>query len=394
MHLFLAKKMFTASATVCSLFLISCQSASTSKVADQKDSLSAQQVSLPSPAAFQQTIDGKQTDLYFLKNQMGSIAAITNYGGRLVSLFVQDKNKKLTDVVAGFDSVQQYVHSTEPYFGATIGRYGNRIAKGKFALNGNAYSLFINNEPNTLHGGKKGFQDVVWNAKQAGDSSLVLTYLSKDGEEGFPGNLDVKVIYTLTNDNELKIDYEAVTDKKTVINLTNHAFFNLNGQGSGTINNHLLMINADEYTPVDSTLIPTGKIESVGNTPFDFRKPTAIGERLIQNHIQLKYGNGYDHNFVLKESETGILNHAAKVVGDQSGIVMDIYTDQPGLQFYGGNFMQSKNTMKGGNKDDFRTAFCLEAQHFPDSPNQPGFPTTELNPGEKYKTSSVYKFGN
>lgn len=372
--------------------LWSCQSSTTSKPAVQKDTLSAQQISLPSRSAFQQTIDGKPTDLYLLKNSNGMTAAITNYGGRLVSLFVPDKENKLTDVVAGFDSVQQYVHSTEPYFGATIGRYGNRIAKGRFALDGKTYTLFTNNGPNTLHGGKKGFQDVVWNARQLGDSSLELTYLSKDGEEGFPGNLSVKVVYTLTNDNGLKIDYAATTDKTTVVNLTNHAFFNLNGEGSGTINNHLLAINADAYTPVDSTLIPTGKIEPVTATPFDFRKPTAIGERLNENNVQLKYGKGYDHNFVLNRNTSSGLIPAATVTGDQSGIVMDVYTDQPGLQFYGGNFMQSKNTMKGGRKDDFRTAFCLETQHFPDSPNRPSFPTTTLHPREQYKTNSVYTF--
>lgn len=341
---------------------------------------------------FVQTIDGKETNLFILQNN-NIKAAITNYGGRLVSLWVPDKNGKMIDIVAGFDSVQQYVHSTEPYFGATIGRYGNRIAKGKFTIDGKEYTSSINNPPNTLHGGKNGFQSKVFDAVQLGDTALQLTYLSKDMEEGFPGNLDVKVTYTLTGDEALKIDYEATTDKTTVVNLTNHAFWNLNGEGSGTILNHRLWINADNYTPVDSTLIPTGKIETVKGTPFDFTTATTIGKRIDTNaNPQLKNGKGYDHNFVLnKNSESG-LNHAATVVGDQSGIQMDIYTEEPGLQFYSGNFMQSKNVMKGGKRDDFRTAFALETQHFPDSPNEPSFPSTLLKPGEKYQTETIYKF--
>ena len=347
---------------------------------------------IPDKQNFQQMIDGKSTDLFVLKNRNNMQAFITNYGGRLVSLLVPDKDNKLVDVSVGFDSVLQYQSSTEPYFGATIGRYGNRIAKGKFTLDGKQYVLATNNGPNTLHGGKKGFQYVVWDAKQIGDSILELSYLSKDMEEGYPGNLQVKVLYHLTDHNELKIDYVATTDKKTVVNLTNHAFFNLNGQGSGTVNNHILFINADNFTPVDSTLIPTGKIEPVANTPFDFRTPTAIGKNVDVTDVQLKNGNGYDHNFVLNANTKNGLNHAATVTADKTNIVMDVYTQEPGLQFYGGNFMQSKNSMKGGGKDDFRTAFCLETQHYPDSPNQPGFPSTILEPGKTYKSSSVYRF--
>lgn len=341
---------------------------------------------------FQETINGKQTDLYTLKNKNGMKAVFTNYGGRLVSLLVPKKDGSLVDVVVGMKSVDDYENSTEPYFGATIGRYGNRIAKGKFSLDGKQYTLTINNKPNTLHGGTNGFQYKVWDAKIPDGHTLELSYFSKDGEEGFPGNLNVKVVYTLTDSNELKMDYEATTGKKTVVNLTNHAFFNLNGECSGTINNHLLQIFADNYTPIDSTMIPTGKIEAVVNTPFDFRSPSAIGSKLNETNDQLKYGHGYDHNFVLNKNEETGLNHAATVRGDQSGIQLDIYTQEPGLQFYGGNFMQSKNTFKSGCKDDFRTAFCLETQHFPDSPNQPQFPSTTLNPGQTYKTSSVYKF--
>jgi aldose 1-epimerase len=297
-----------------------------------------------------------------------------------------------TDVIVGFSSVDQYIQSTEPYFGATIGRYGNRIAKGKFILDGASYSLSINNGVNSLHGGKKGFQDVVWDTRQLNEQSIVFSYLSKDMEEGYPGNLKVKVIYNLTDANELKISYEATTDKNTVVNLTNHAFFNLNGEGSGTILNHQLQINANLYTPVDSTLIPKGKHESVAKTPFDFTKFSAIGKRITDNHEQLKNGKGYDHNYVLNDRNGNQMHHAATVEGDESGIIMEVFTIEPGLQFYSGNFMKSKNTFKGGSKDDFRTAFCLETQHFPDSPNQPSFPSTVLNPGMLYNTSSVYKF--
>ncbi len=348
---------------------------------------------LPARSGFTDTIDGKPTDLYILKNSTGTTLAITNYGGRFVSLLVHDKNGKLQDVVVGFKTLQEYINSTEPYFGATIGRVGNRIANGKFSIDGKEYTLFTNNGPNTLHGGKKGFQAVVWDAQQPNDSTLVLSYLSKDGEEGFPGNLKIKVTYGLNQRNQVTMDYEATTDKKTVVNLTNHAFFNLNGEGSGTINNHLLQINADAYTPVDATLIPTGKIEPVAGTPFDFTKSMSIGSRLdTTGNTQLRYGKGYDHNFVLRSTASGGLHTAATIVGDQSGIVMEVATTEPGLQFYGGNFMQSQNTFKGGSKDDFRTAFCLETQHFPDAPNQPSFPGIFLEPGNTYNSSSVYKF--
>jgi aldose 1-epimerase len=341
---------------------------------------------------FETTIDGKQTDLYILINHNGMEAAITNYGGRLVSLMVPDKDGKMTDVVVGFKNVQDYANSTEPYFGATIGRYGNRIAKGKFSLDGKQFSLFTNNGANTLHGGKKGYQAVVWDANKLNDSTLQLTYLSKDMEEGFPGNLKVKVTYSLTGDNGFKCEYEATTDKKTVVNLTNHAFYNLNGEGSGTILNHTVQIYADKYTPIDSGMIPIGPLAPVAGTPFDFTKPTTIGARINDSIEQLKNGKGYDHNFVLKGTKVNGLNHAAMVTGDKSGIVMDVYTQEPGLQFYSGNFMQSKNTFGDGSKDDFRTAFAMETQHFPDSPNQPSYPSTVLKPGDIYKTSSVYDF--
>lgn len=370
----------------------SCQSGTKkSSSADSLKSDSSAVVKLVADS-FKKEIDGKQTALYTLKNKNNAEAIFTNYGGRLVSLLVPNKDGKLVDVVVGFKSVNDYEKSIEPYFGATIGRYGNRIAKGKFMLEGKTYSLFTNNGQNTLHGGKKGYQYVVWDATQPAANTLVLHYLSKDGDENFPGNLDVKVTYTLTDDNELKMDYEAKTDKTTIVNLTNHAFFNLNGDGSGEILNHELQIYADEYTPVDSTLIPTGKIEKVKGTPFDFTKATTIGARINDKNEQLTFGKGYDHNYVLNKTKAMGMFHAATVKGDKSGIVMDIYTQEPGLQFYSGNFMQSKNTFKTGVKDDFRTAIALETQHFPDSPNQPAFPSTVLKPGQVYKTSSVYKF--
>ncbi|MEH3114853.1 aldose epimerase family protein [Pedobacter terrae] len=370
----------------------SCQSGT--KESSSNDTVKSDTVAVIKLAAdsFTKEIDGKKTALYTLKNKNGAAAIFTNYGGRLVSLVMPDKNGKMVDVVVGFKSIGDYEKSTEPYFGATIGRYGNRIAKGKFTLEGKTYSLFTNNGKNTLHGGKKGFQYVVWDASQPHANTLVLHYLSKDGEESFPGNLDVQVTYTLTDDNELKMDYEAKTDQTTVVNLTNHAFFNLNGDGSGDILNHQVKIYADGYTPVDSTLIPTGKIEKVKGTPFDFTTATTIGKRIDDKNEQLTFGKGYDHNFVLNKTKAMGMFHAATVKGDQSGIVMDIYTQEPGLQFYSGNFMQSKNTFKSGAKDAFRTAIAMETQHFPDSPNQPAFPSTVLKPGQVYKTSSIYKF--
>ncbi|TCC93129.1 aldose epimerase family protein [Pedobacter hiemivivus] len=344
---------------------------------------------LPDSANFKQVVAGKPVELYVLKNSAGMCAAITNYGGRLVSLLVPDKKKDLTNVVVGFDSLSGYINSAEPYFGATIGRYGNRIARGNFSLEGKEYQLSVNNGPNTLHGGKAGFQYKVWDAVKQGDSVLTLTYRSVNGEQGFPGNLQASVTYTLTSDNRLKLDYRAVTDQTTVLNLTNHAFFNLNGEGSGTINHHLLRINASRYTPVDATLIPTGQLEPVKDTPFDFSTPVTIGERVDIKNEQLRFGKGYDHNYVLNASGLDVL--AAEVEGEKTGIVMRVYTTEPGLQFYGGNFMQGKNKLRKG-MDDFRTAFCLETQHFPDSPNQPTFPTTILKPGQVYESHSVYAF--
>ena len=376
----------------CLLVLFACNSAKEKHSGMAADSSSINNIQFKT--AFQKSIDGKNTDLFILRNKNHVEATFTNYGARILSFQIPDKSGNLTDVVVGFGSIEAYQQSTERYFGATIGRYGNRIANGKFKLDSREYSISINNSPNALHGGKKGFQDVVWDAKQLNEQTLEFTYLSKDMEEGFPGNLQVKVIYSLSDDNELIINYEASTDKKTILNLTNHAFFNLNGEGSGTILNHTLKINAEQYTPVDSTLIPLGEIVALAGSPFDFRKAVRIGERINDDNIQLKYGKGYDHNYVLNPGKNGEMKAAATVRGDKSGIVMEVFTQEPGLQFYSGNFMKSKNTFKGGTNDDFRTAFCLETQHFPDSPNQPNFPSTILKPGELYKTKTIYKFSS
>ncbi|KAF2326436.1 aldose epimerase family protein [Flavobacterium ginsenosidimutans] len=340
---------------------------------------------------FDTIIDGKKVSLYWIENK-GIKAAFTNYGGRLVGLWIADKNGKQTDVVVGMNSVKGFKNSTEPYFGATIGRVGNRVALGKFTLEGKQYQIPLNNGKNALHGGVKGFQDVVWNAEKTDEKTLVFTYVSPDGEQGFPGNLNVKVTYTLTDDNSVKMEYEATTDKTTIVNLTNHAFFNLNGEGSGTILNHELQIYGDKFTPVDEGLIPSGELKSVKNTPFDFTSKHTIGERIETKDEQLKFGKGYDHNYVLNTDKKDGFVQAATIKGDVSGITLDIYTKEPGLQFYSGNFMQSKNTFKSGAKDDFRTAFALETQHFPDAPNQPKFAPITLKAGEKYHTVSLYKF--
>lgn len=340
---------------------------------------------------FDTIIDGKPIQLYWLENADLKMA-ITNYGGRIVGLYVPDKNGKLIDVTIGRGSIKAYLESDEAYFGATIGRVGNRIAKGKFTLDGIAYAIPTNNNENALHGGYNGFQDMVWQADQLNEQSIALRYVSPDMEEGFPGNLTAKVTYTITDDNTLKIEYHAVTDKPTVVNLTNHAYFNLNGEGSGTILNHSMQIFADAFTPVDVGLIPTGELRPVTGTPFDFTAPHTIGERIAMDNEQLGFGGGYDHNFALNGKRESGMTHAAKVVGDVSGIRMDVYTQEPGIQFYCGNFMASKNVLKSGVRDDLRTAFCLETQHFPDAPNQPNFSSIRLDPGETYSTTSQYHF--
>tara|TARA_S200000501_G_scaffold286890_1_gene271380 strand:+ start:144 stop:1280 length:1137 start_codon:yes stop_codon:yes gene_type:complete len=342
---------------------------------------------------FQKTIDGKVTNLYLLKNDQIKVY-ITNYGGRIVSLLTPDRSGQIGDVVLGFKSIDDYLSANGPYHGALIGRVGNRIAKGKFKLGSETYSLPINNNENHLHGGPEGFNNQVWEVKAADDSSITMNYFSSDGEMGYPGNLDVEVMYSLNDENELLITYKATTDKSTPVNLTNHAFFNLAGEANGTINDHLLKLNADHFTPVDKTLIPLGENRSVEGTPFDFRIPKTIGRdlNLQETDLQMEYGGGYDHNFVLNKEKDGEMSLAAYVIDPKSGRRMDIFTEEPGIQFYGGNFMDGSDIGKYGKKFLYRESFALETQHFPDSPNQPSFPNTILNPGEVYQSKSAYKF--
>jgi len=345
--------------------------------------------------AFGKTADGSTVTLYVLTNRNGMQAAITNYGGILASLKVPDRNQKLADVVLGYDSVEGYI-GDKTFQGATIGRYGNRIAHAKFTLSGKEYTLERNDGDNTLHGGSHGFNKVVWQAKpeDAGkdSQSLVLTYSSRDGEGGFPGNLNVKVTYTLMDSNTLKIAYEATTDKDTVVNLTNHAYYNLAGQGQRDILGHVLTIHADRFTPVDKALIPTGQLQGVRGTPFDFTQPTAIGARIDQDDEQLKLGHGYDHNFVLNAGKAAVPAAAAVVYEPESGRLLEISTTEPGVQFYSGNFLDGTITGKQGKVYKQRYGLCLETQHFPDSPNHPEFPSTVLKAGDTYRTTTVYKF--
>jgi len=369
-----------------SFFLVACNQSG------QQSAAQADSIAEVSNNNFNATIDGKEVRLYTLVNNKQAKVTITNYGARLVSLVVPNKAGTLTDVVLGYDNAQTYKDNKTSYFGAIVGRYGNRIAKGKFTLGDESYQLELNNEPNSLHGGNNGVYDKVWEAKQTDEKTVKLTYHSPDGEAGYPGNLDITVTYTLTDNNELTIAYNAKTDKITVLNLTNHAYFNLNGEGDSTILDHELAIYADKITPVDETLIPTGAYLDVTNTPFDFRKPTLIGARIAADHEQLKRGKGYDHNFVLNKKEG--LQTVAEVYSPKTGIQMEVMTEEPGLQFYSGNFMEGgQNNGKGGKDYGYRSAFCLETQHFPDSPNQPEFPSTTLQPGDEYRTKTVYRFG-
>jgi aldose 1-epimerase len=340
--------------------------------------------------SFGKTEDGQPVDLYILTNKNGMEAAITNYGGTVVSLKVADRKGKFEDVVLGYDNLDGYA-AGKAYIGATVGRYANRIAHATFTLDGTAYTLAKNDGDNHLHGG---FNKRVWTAKDVSSSAgqaLELTYLSKDGEEGFPGTLPVKVVYTLTDQNELKIDYSATTDKDTVLNLTNHAYFNLAGQGNGDILQQQIMIRADRFTPIDATSIPTGELRSVRGTPFDFTNSTAIGARIDQDDQQLKLGRGYDHNWVLNNGTPGSLFLAAQAYDPHSGRVLDVLTTEPGIQLYTGNFLDGIHG-KNGTVYNRRYAFCLETQHFPDSPNHPSFPTTELKPGQHFQSTTVYKF--
>ena len=348
-------------------------------------------IKLLNKSDFQKNIDGKKTDLFVLRNKNGVISEITNYGARVVSLWVPDLNGSFDDIVLGCSTLDDYISIKERYFGATIGRYANRIKNGKFKINNTDFILKKNNGPNHLHGGNIGYNDVVWEGKQLDNQTVEFKYLSKNMEEGYPGNLNVKVIYHLSDQNELKIEYFANTDEPTYVNLTHHSFFNLLGAGNGNINDHLLYINAKSFTPIDSKLIPTGKIELAEGTPFDFNILTKIGKRLNDEDEQLKFGNGYDHNFVLNNSNsTDIL--AARVIEKKSGRILEVYTNEPGMQLYGGNFLDGKTIGKQSKAYNYRSAFCLETQHFPDSPNNPNFPNTLLKPKDNYYSICIYKF--
>jgi aldose 1-epimerase len=341
------------------------------------------------------TKEGTQVELYTLVNAKGAEAKITNYGGIVVSLKMPDRSGKYGDVVLGFDSLDGYTNAayakSNPYFGALIGRYGNRIGKAKFAIAGKEYKLAANNGVNHLHGGVKGYDKVIWQARpiEGDEPALELKYLSKDGEEGYPGNLDIMAIYTLTNDNALKVEFTATTDKETIANLTHHSYFNLAGKGD--ILGHEVMIHSNEYTPVDSTLIPTGKLVPVKGTPFDFNAPTTIGARIGDNNEQLKFGKGYDHNWVINKP-AGELALMAHVYEPTTGRVLEVLSTEPGLQFYSGNFLDGTLTGTGGWVYQFRNGFCMEPQHYPDSPNKPTFPPVTLKPGDTYRNTIIYRF--
>lgn len=341
-------------------------------------------------------VNGRPIERFTLTNKNGVEVAAISYGGIITSLKTPDRTGAMGDIVLGFNSIDGYL-SDHPYFGAIIGRYGNRIAKGRLIIDGAEYKLATNNGPNHLHGGIKGFDKVTWNAEimppQPGRSAVSFTYTSADGEEGYPGELVVEVVYTLTDSNELEVDYLARSNKSTHVNLTQHSYFNLAGEGSSDVLGHQLTIEADHYTPVDATLIPTGAIALVDGTPFDFRNATAIGARIDADHPQIKNGQGYDHNWVLTRQPGNTLQHAARVVEPTSGRTLDVSTTEPGMQFYAGNFLDGKLIGKSGRPYVRRGGFCLETQHYPDTPNQPTFPTTLLKPGDEYKTRTVFTFG-
>ncbi len=345
-----------------------------------------------SQAPFGKTPDGLPVEIYTLQNKNGLEARIMTYGGILVSLKTPDKSGKFDDIVFGYDSLDGYL-KRNPYFGALVGRYGNRIAKGKFSLNGKTYSLATNNNNvNHLHGGIKGFDKVIWAAKPfetTDGPALQLNYLSKDGEEGFPGNLSVTATYTLTNDNALRLDFTATTDKDTICNLTHHSYFNFHG--TGDVLNYLVQINADKFTPIDATMIPTGELRPVAGTPFDFRKPSPIGAHIESSDEQIQFAKGFDHNWVFNKPP-GQLASAARVWDKTSGRSMEVLTTEPGMQFYAGNFLDGSIIGKRGQAYHRRHAFCMEPQHFPDSPNHPHFPSVELKPGQTYQNTIIYKF--
>ena len=343
--------------------------------------------------AFGKTVDGNEVYQYILKNKKGMEISVINYGGIITSWKAMDRDGIYQDIVLGFDNIYDY-ETKNPYFGALIGRYGNRIAKGKFSIDDKNYNLATNNDVNHLHGGTKGFDKVLWDVDEIlGDSSasLVLKYMSSDMEEGYPGNLNVKVIYTLNNNDELSVIYEADTDKTTIVNLTQHSYFNLSGDFNQDISNHDLKINADSFLPVDSTLIPTGEIRDVIDTPFDFLQPKKVGRDIEMNNEQINYGNGYDHCWVLNNYGEGI-RFVASAYDDSSGRLLEVFSDQPGIQFYSGNFLDGSLKSKYEGNYDFRSGFCLETQNFPNSPNENSFPSPLLKPGEKYLSETIFRF--
>jgi aldose 1-epimerase len=342
--------------------------------------------------AFAKNVDGKQTGLYVLTNSNGCELAITNYGAKIIALIVPDRSENFVDVVTGHDSIDDYLTSEEPYFGAVCGRTANRIAKGKFTLDGKEYTLAINNGPNNLHGGIKGFNAVVWDVLDIENSRIRLHYLSPDGEEGFPGNLSVTVTYTLTDENAVEIDYRAETDQATILNLTNHSYFNLSGAGDPTIGDHLLRLMADTYLPTDETAIPYGKPEPVRGTPMDFTEVHAIGERINDDFQQLVFGNGYDHNFILNKQHPDDYVYAGMLQSPKTGIVMEMYTSQPGVQMYTGNWMTGNLVGKKGQRYPARSAVCFETQHYPDSIHHPEYPSIILRPGDIFESKTTYKF--
>ncbi len=359
------------------------------KTSQQKSFTNMEQIKV---SDFGITAKGDSVKQYTLTNKNGMSVGIINYGGAITSINVPDKNGKTEDVALGYTSPGGYLDGNPTYYGALIGRYGNRIANAEFTLQGKTYHVDKNDGPNSLHGGKAGFSTRIWTAeplKDAKNPTLKLSYTSKDGEEGYPGTLKVTVFYTLTDDNAIHIKYEAETDQPTVLNLTNHTYFNLSGKFDQPITGHEIQLNADRFLPVKATLIPTGILQPVAGTPFDFRSPKAIGKDIAKTDEQLKLANGYDHCWILNGSG---MRNIAKVYEPQSGRVMEVATDQPGVQFYSGNFLDGKFATKTGGMNNFRTGFCLETQHFPDAPNQPSFPSTVLKPGEKYKTETSYRF--
>jgi aldose 1-epimerase len=344
---------------------------------------------------FQTQVDGKMTSLYTLKNKKGMTVQITNYGARVVSLWVPDRKGNFQDVVWGFESIGEYLTASDIYCGPIVGRFGNRIDKGKFALNDKKYELTLNNNGNHLHGGTNGFYAKVWDAKSVtieGNEALELTYFSKDGEEGYPGNLTIKVTYIVTADNSLKLQYSATTDKTTIINPTSHCYFNLSGTSKNTILKHVLSINAQQFTPTNAELIPTGELRNLKGTPLDFNTPTAIGDRIDNKYEQLLFGKGYDHNFVINKP-MGSYDKIAEIYSPESGVLMMVHSDQPGVQFYSGNFMKGNLIGKWGDDHNYRTGFALETQNFPDAPNHPNFPSAVLEPKQTYTQTTSYTFG-